>query len=76
MDAMVFDLDAMRLRRSSPTNTAESFRLPLVSDGLALLVSATSFWAEYAIAMASFHHLLIVTGSSPCSKLPKSSDPQ
>ena len=71
MDAQVYQLDDMRSRHSSATSTAASSLMPLASDGLALLVSATSFWVEYVAAMALFHHRLLSVDSLPCSKPPK-----
>ena len=68
MDAQVYRLDTSKSARSSLTPTETYFQAPLASDGLALLLSATSFWAEYAAAMALFHHRLLLADSSPCSK--------
>ena len=62
--ATVFQLDAMRSRRSIRTRTEESLPMPTISDGLAMSVAAMSFLVEYAVAMASFHHAMLLSASS------------
>jgi len=64
MDAQIYRMDDMRSRRSSAMSTGESSPTQSASDGLALLLSATSFWVEYGVAMASFHHRLLLSGCS------------
>jgi len=64
MSAQFYQLDDMRLRRSSRTHTESYSPTQLASDGSALLVAATSFWVTYAEAMALFHARLLL---SPCS---------
>jgi len=68
MDAQVYRLDTSKSARSSRTRTETYFQVPLALDGLALLLSATSFWVEYVAAMALFHHRLLLEDSSLCSK--------
>ena len=60
MDAQIYRMDDMRSRRSSATFTGEYFPMQSASDGLALLLSVTSFWVEYGAAMVSFHHRLLL----------------
>ena len=61
--ATVFQLDTMRSQRSIPTLTDGSLLMPTISDGLAMSVAATSFLVEYAVAMASFHHAMLLSAS-------------
>ncbi len=68
MDAQIYSLDDMRSSRNTPLTTERYFPTQWVSDGLALSLSATSFWVEYAVAMASFHHLLAQAPCLPVSK--------
>jgi len=68
MGARIYQLDDMRSSSSSPTDMGVSSLMPLVSDGSELLLSATSFWAEYATAIASFHWMIVLTGFSPVLK--------
>lgn len=68
MDARIYQLDAMRSSSSFPTDMGASFLMPLVLDGSGLLLDATSFWAEYATAIASFHWMIVLTGFSPVLK--------
>ena len=63
MDAQIYQLDDMRSRHNTQQFMATFFQTPLALDGLALIVSATSFWVEYVGAMALFHHRLV---SQPC----------
>ena len=63
MDAQIYQLDDMRSLHSSAMSTVGSFPTQSASDGLALVLSATSFWVEYAVAMVSFHHRLLLAGS-------------
>lgn len=67
MDATVFDLAVERHTRSIRPSTVESSLTRLNTDGLALLRSATSFWAEYAIAQAFclvWLNLIVSSGTS------------
>lgn len=68
MDARIYPLDDTRLQHSIRTRTERPSPTPLVSDGLALILAATSFWVEYAVALASSHHQLLLLASSPESR--------
>ena len=71
MDARIYQLDTIRLQRSSRTSTTKLWPMPLDSDGLALLTSAMSFWAAYGAAVARFHHQLLSAACSPLLNPPK-----
>lgn len=71
MDARIYQLDDMRSQHNSRMLMEKFFQMPMTSDGLALLVSATSFWVEYGARMASFHHKILSAGFSPYLKSPK-----
>jgi len=68
MDARIYNLATIRSARNTPTSMARRWPMPLDSDGLALLVSATSFWVAYGAAVARFHHQLLSAAFSPFSK--------
>ena len=65
MTASVYDLGAIRSQRSSATDTETYCRMQMVQDGLALVVAATSFWVECAVAVASSQANLLSSLSSP-----------
>lgn len=71
MDATIYQLDAMRSQRNTRQFMEKCFQMPLASDGLALLTSATVFWVQYSAAMVSCHHKVLSAAFSPCLKLPK-----
>lgn len=71
MDAKIYSLDDMRSSRNTPLTTERYFPTQLVSDGLALSLSAMSFWVECAVALASFHHSTLLACFSPNSKTAK-----
>lgn len=68
MEATVFYLDRTNSPRSSATATGGYFPRQMAQDGSALMLAATSFWAEYATAIASFHWMIVLTGFSPVLK--------
>ena len=65
MIASVYDLETIRSQRSSATDTETYCRMQMVQDGLALIVAATSFWVECAVAVASSQASLLLSLSSP-----------
>ena len=65
MSASVYDLDSIRSQRSSATDTETYCQMQMVQDGLALVVAATSFWVECAVAVASSQANLLSSLSSP-----------
>jgi hypothetical protein len=65
MIASVYDLGTIRSQRSSATYTETCCRTQMVQDGLALVVAATSFWVECAVAVASSQASLLLCLSSP-----------
>ncbi len=68
MDAQIYQLDTIQSARDTRTFTAKLWPMPLDSAGLALVVSATSFWVAYGAAVARFHHQLLSAACSPFSK--------
>lgn len=74
MDATIYQLDAMRSQRNTRQFMEKCFQMPLASDGLALLTSATAFWVQYGAALASCHHKVLSAAFSPCLKSPKAPD--
>lgn len=75
MDAQIYQLDDMRSQRSIRMFMEKFSPMPMTSDGLALLLSATSFWVEYGARMASFHHQILSAGFSPYLKSQKEMAP-
>ncbi len=71
MDAQIYQLDTIRSQRNTRMSMGELLPMQLALDGSALLLSAMSFWVEYAVALASFHHSLLLRASLPCSKTAK-----
>ena len=74
MIASVYDLEAIRSQRNSATDTATYYQTRMVPDGLALILAATSFWVEFAVATAWSQVGLMSLLSSPDSKLPRATD--
>lgn len=68
MDAQIYNLDTIRSARNTRMSMAKLWPMPLDSDGLALIVAATSFWVAYGAAVARFHHQLLSAAFSPFSK--------
>jgi len=68
MEATVYDMEAIRSRRNSATGTETYSQMQRVQDGLGLMLAATSFWVEFAVAMASFQASLLSRSCSPSSK--------
>lgn len=71
MVAQVLSLEHARCARSFRTPMIAYSPSPMAMDGWGLMLAATSFWVEYAVAMASFHHALLSTCCSQRSKQPK-----
>ena len=71
MDAMIYQMDDLRQQHNSRMFMEKFSVMPMTSDGLALVVAATSFWVEYVARMASFHHKILSAGFSPYLKSPK-----
>lgn len=68
MDATVFNLDAIRARQRIRTRTERILSASIALDGLELALSATSFWVECAVALASFQTRLLSPHCSSNSK--------
>lgn len=68
MEATVFYLDRTNSPRSSATATGGYFPRQMAQDGSALMLAATSFWVECAVALASFQTRLLLTHCSSNSK--------
>lgn len=64
MDAQILNLEQARSARNIRTIMGAFFLMPIITGGLGLQRSATSWWVEYAHAMASFHALLILAACS------------
>ena len=65
MDATIYNLESLRSARNSRMLMEKCFQMPLTSDGLELLTSATAFWVQYIANMASYHHRVLSAGFSP-----------
>lgn len=74
MDAQIYNLAATRSKRDTAITMARIYPMQMASDGLALLLTAQSSWAKYALAMASFHQAIWFNASSPASKPATNSD--
>jgi hypothetical protein len=73
MEATLYDLATMRSRRDTATHMAKIFPMLTGSAGsahpvLELMLHATSFFVEYAVAMQVFHVRLLSSAYSPSSK--------
>lgn len=71
MDATIYQMDDLRLQHNSRMFMEKFSVMPMTSDGLALIVAATSFWVEYGAALASCHHKILSAAFSPCLRYPK-----
>lgn len=71
MDAIIYQLEDMKLQRSMRMCTERFFPTQLVSGGLELLTTATAFWVAYGAAMVSCHHKVLSSAFSPYLKSPK-----
>ena len=71
MDATIYQMDDLRQQHSSRMFMEKFSVMPMTSDGLALIVAATSFWVEYGAALASCHHKILSAAFSPCLKSQK-----
>jgi hypothetical protein len=85
MDAAIYQLADIKSKRDIRTRTAAFYPTLRVADGLALLLTAQSFWARYALAVASLQTAILSSALSNESKsrltqvvryLWKSNDPQ
>lgn len=74
MDAQIYPLDAIRSARNTPMFTDALSPMQLALDGSALLLSATSFWVECAVALESFRLSMLLAGFSPSSKTAKTGE--
>ena len=74
MEAQLFSLDDIRAKQRTATRMERILYAQTALDGLALQRSVTSFWAEYATAMTSFHARLLSSVFSPWSKPQTSAD--
>ena len=71
MDARIYQMADLRSQHQSRIATAEFYRRFMVSDGLALMTSAMSFWATYAARMTSYHASILSACYSQSSNLLK-----
>ena len=68
MDAAIYQLADIKSKRDGAITTAKFYPTLRVADGLALLLTAQSFWARYALAVASFQMAILSSASSNGSK--------
>ena len=71
MDARIYQMADLRSQHQYRIATAEFYRRFMVSDGLALMTSAMSFWATYAARMTSYHASILSACYSQSSNLLK-----
>ena len=64
MAAQIYPLDAIRPARNTPMSMDGLSSMQLASDGLGLLLSATSFWVECSVVAASFQAAILLAAFS------------
>ena len=74
MEAAIYNLADMRSRHRSAMPTAATLCLRTMVDGLALMLSAQSFFVQYVAAMGRFHVSLLNACSLPALSPTKSAE--